>query len=204
MRTSDMDICLVRHGETDWSLTGQHTGITDLGLTHHGQAQARRLAPRLRQLGIDHVRVSPRLRAQQTCALAGFADRSEIDPDLAEWDYGAYEGRRTVDILREVPDWDIWRDGCPGGETPEAVQHRIDRLLLRLARLSGRVALFAHGQLGAALAARWIGLPVSAGQHFSLQTASVSLLGVDPRRPDRRRIDLWNEAPPAEGKDGAA
>lgn len=187
-----MRACLVRHGETSWSLSGRHTGTTELGLTAHGQAQSDALAPRLRGIDFTQVWVSPRLRARQTCARAGFAGASQVEPDLCEWDYGEYEGRRSAEIAQNRADWDIWRDGCPGGESPAAVSARADRLIARLASVPGTVALFSHGQFGAALAARWIGLAVAEGRHFALQTASVSLLGVDPHRPQRRVIESWN------------
>lgn len=196
-----MKICLVRHGETAWSLTGQHTGLTDLGLTAHGEVESRALAPRLRGLAFTQVLVSPRLRARQTCELAGLGTASAIEPDLSEWVYGHYEGLRSADIRKDTPDWNIWRDGCPGGESPADVSARADRLIARLCELQGTVALFTHGQFGAALAARWIGLMLVEGQHFALNTASVSLLGIDPRHPDRRIIELWNELPRAQPKD---
>ena len=184
---------LIRHGETAWSRTGQHTGRTDLGLTAHGEDEARGLAQRLRPNGFTRVLVSPRLRARQTCELAGFAPASEIEPDLAEWDYGDYEGRRSVDIRKEYPDWNVWRDGCPHGETPAEVSARADRVIAKLCTMHGNIALFSHGQFGAALAARWIGLPLIEGQHFALHPASLSILGYEPLHPDRRLIELWNE-----------
>ena len=196
-----MKICLVRHGETAWSLTGQHTGLTDLGLTAHGEVESRALAPRLRGLAFTQVLVSPRLRARQTCELAGLGTASAIEPDLSEWVYGHYEGLRSADIRKDTPDWNIWRDGCPGGESPADVSARADRLIASLCELQGTVALFTHGQFGAALAARWIGLMLVEGQHFALNTGSVSLLGIDPRHADRRIIELWNEVPRAQPKD---
>jgi probable phosphoglycerate mutase len=193
-----MKACLVRHGETTWSITGQHTGLTDLALTTHGEEQSRGLVLRLQAMAITRVLVSPRLRARQTCELAGMGAASEIEPDLAEWDYGDHEGRRSVDIRRDEPDWNIWRDGCPGGESTAAISARADRLIARLAAMQGSVALFSHGQFGAALAARWIGLALIEGQHFTLHPASVSLLGTDAHHADRRIIELWNECPGAE------
>jgi broad specificity phosphatase PhoE len=189
-----MKICLVRHGETAWSLTGQHTGVTDLALTPHGEDESRALAPRLRSMAFTQVLVSPRLRACQTCELAGFGASNPIEPDLSEWDYGHYEGRRSVDIRRENPGWNIWRDGCPGGESPAEVRARADRLIARLCTLPGTLVLFSHGQFGAALAVRWIGLALLEGQHFPLHSASVSLLGIDPHHPNQRTIELWNES----------
>lgn len=185
---------LIRHGETAWSLTGQHTGRTDLKLTTHGASQARELAPRLLKIKFTAILVSPSLRARQTCDLAGFGSASEIEPDLAEWDYGDYEGQRSADIRGERPHWNIWRDGCPRGETPSGVSARADRLIARLCALGGNVALFSHGQFGAGLAARWIGLPLFMGQHFALHPASLSILGHEPAHPDLRVIKLWNEA----------
>ena len=185
-----MKACLIRHGETTWSLTGQHTGKTDLDLTANGEDQARGLAPRLQAMGFTRVLVSPRLRARRTCELSGLGAMAEVEPDLAEWDYGEHEGRRSVDIRLDDPDWDIWRDGCPGGES-------VDRLIARLARMGGSVALFSHGQFGVALATRWIELPLIEGHHFTLHPASVSLLGTDPNHANRRVIDLWNECPAA-------
>ena len=191
--TAPLQLYLVRHGETAWSLTGQHTGRTDLGLTAHGEDQARALAPRLREIEFDRVLMSPRLRARQTCELAGLGARSLVEPDLAEWDYGDYEGQRSADIRKAHADWNVWRDGCPHGETPDELSARVDRLIRRLCELRGNVALFSHGQLGAALAARWIGLPLIAGQHFALHPASISILGHEPTHPGRRMIELWNE-----------
>lgn len=196
-----MKVYLVRHGETAWSLSGQHTGVTDLGLTAHGEDESRSLAPRLRSLTFSQVLVSPRLRARQTCELAGVAAASEVETDLSEWDYGHYEGLRSADIRQNKPGWNIWRDGCPGGESPADVSARADRLIARLCTMQGTVALFTHGQFGAALAARWIGLMLVEGQHFALNTASVSLLSIDPHHPDRHTIELWNEVPRAQPKD---
>lgn len=190
-----MKACLVRHGETAWSLTGQHTGLTDLALTPHGKVQSRALADRLPSMGITRVLVSPRLRARQTCDLAGMGEASEVEPDLAEWDYGEFEGRRSVDIRKDRPDWTIWRDGCPGGESTADIVARADRLIDKLSQMNGVIALFSHGQFGAALAARWIGLALIEGKHFALHPASVSLLGTDDHHPDRRVIELWNERP---------
>lgn len=190
-----MKACLIRHGETAWSITGQHTGVTELALTRHGEAQSRGLAVRLQSMGATQVLVSPRLRARQTCDLAGMAATSEIEPDLAEWDYGQYEGRRSVDIREDDPDWDIWRDGCPGGESTADIAVRADRLVARLAMMQGVVLLFSHGQFGAALAARWIGLALFEARHFSLYPASVSLLSIDAHHAGRHVIELWNECP---------
>ncbi|WP_035553098.1 histidine phosphatase family protein [Burkholderia sp. 9120] len=183
---------LVRHGETAWSISGQHTGRTDLPLTADGENGARELAPLLRKIRFGRVFVSPRLRARQTCELAGLGQVSEIEADLAEWDYGDYEGRRSSDIRKMRPDWNVWRDGVPGGEAPTEVSARADRLITRLCSMHGNIALFTHGQFGAVIAARWIGLPLMDGQHFPLHPASVSILGHEPSHPDIRVIELWN------------
>ncbi len=186
---------LIRHGETDWSLSGRHTGRTDLPLTPAGEAAARDLAPWLRDVGFVAVLTSPRRRAVDTCSLAGLAAAAEVEADLAEWDYGAYEGLRSRDIRRTRPDWDVFRDGCPDGETPVQIYDRADRVIVRACALRGPVALFSHGQFGAALAARWIGLSVVEGRHFSLSPASLSILAVNPNHGDARVIDLWNATP---------
>lgn len=182
----------IRHGETIWSLSGQHTGRTDLPLTAHGEEQARCLAPTLGQVAFSRVLTSPRQRARQTCALAGLERTAHVESDLAEWDYGDYEGKRTVEIQRERPGWNLFRDGCPGGESPEQVGARADRLIASLAALDGNVALFAHGHFGCALAARWIGMPVAAGQHFAIDAASLGILGHRPGQPGLRVIARWN------------
>jgi probable phosphoglycerate mutase len=184
---------LVRHGETAWSLSGQHTGKTDLALTTHGEAQTRALKPLLDTIHFDAVFTSPALRARQTYGLAGPArPAAVVEPDLAEWDYGSYEGRTSVDIRKDRPSWKIYRDGCPGGESPSKVSDRADRLISRLRLLGGNVALFSHGQFGCSLAARWIGLPVLQGEHFQLGTATLSILGFNPSHPDVRVIAGWN------------
>lgn len=188
-----LQIHLVRHGDTEWSRSGQHTGRTELDLTAAGEAQAQGLAPVFKGIAFREVLSSPRLRARRTCALAGLGEAVEIESDLSEWDYGAYEGLRTADIQRERPTWNVWRDGCPDGEMPDDVSARADRLIARLCALDGHVALFSHGQFGAALAARWIGLPLLAGQHFVLHPASLSLLDEDEKHAGRRVISLWNQ-----------
>jgi probable phosphoglycerate mutase len=186
---------MVRHGQTEWSLSGRHTGRTDLPLTEQGEDEARRLAPWLSAVQFTRVFTSPRQRARRTCELAGLGPRAEIEPDLAEWDYGDYEGRLTADIRSDRPDWSVLRDGCPGGETPAQVSARADRLITRLGAMSGNIALFSHGHFGLALAARWIGLPMLEGQHFWLGTASLSILGHNPTRPEIRVVKLWNAIP---------
>jgi broad specificity phosphatase PhoE len=186
---------LVRHGETEWSLSGQHTGRTDLPLTSHGEAEARQLVPWLRHLQFARVLTSPLQRARRTCELAGLGAAAVVEPDLAEWNYGDYEGRLSRDIRKERPGWDVFRDGCPNGEMPGQVSDRADRLIAHLCKLDGNVALFSHGQFSRALAAQWIELSVNEARHFSLGTASLSILGFDPSHPEMRVIELWNAAP---------
>ncbi len=187
-----LQIYFIRHGETAWSLSGQHTGHTDLPLTPHGESMARKLAATLHGLSFSQVLSSPRLRARMTCELAGLGTAAHIEANLAEWDYGDYEGLRTTEIRTQRPGWDIWSDGCPGGETPAAVSLRADQLIARLCELSGKVALFSHGQFGRVLAARWIGLQAAEGKHFAIDPASIGILGFDDNRPPRRVISLWN------------
>jgi probable phosphoglycerate mutase len=187
-----LHLYLVRHGETEWSLSGRHTGATDIPLTAQGEQDARRLGERLRAARLTRVFTSPRQRASRTCALAELTPVAEIEPDLGEWDYGDYEGQRSADIRKERPDWNLFRDGCPGGEMPAQVSDRADRLIARLRALDGNVALFSHGHFGRVLAVRWIGLPVTEGQNFLLGTASLSILGDEPNRPDVSVIVLWN------------
>ena len=182
----------IRHGETEWSLSRQHTGRTDIPLTEKGKQQAGGLEARLRPIPFHRVFTSPMQRARQTCALAGLAHVSEIEPDLSEWDYGDYEGLRTTEIRLSRPDWNIFRDGCPRGEAPADISNRADRLIKYLRAMDGNIALFSHGHFGCVLAARWIGLPIDEGPHFILGTASLSILGYDPDHPDVPGIILWN------------
>ena len=191
--TLPLKIYFIRHGETAWSLFGQHTGRTDLPLTSHGQAMARELATALKGITFSLVLTSPRLRARTTCELAGFGAMGvQTEANLAEWDYGDYEGMRTSEIREQRPGWDVWEDGCPGGETPAGVSARADRLIARLRDVNGKVGLFSHGQFGRVLAARWIGLPVAQGQHFANAPGSISILGFETDHPDRRVISQWN------------
>jgi broad specificity phosphatase PhoE len=187
-----VQLYLIRHGETAWSITGQHTGLTDIVLTPQGEEEARGLAPRLRAIQFARILTSPLIRARRTGELAGFAAVMENDRDLAEWNYGDYEGRRTADIREERPGWNVWRDGCPHGETPANISDRADRLLARLRESPGNVALFSHGQFCSALAARWIGLAVIEAQHFALSPASISLLAHETGHPKVPVIALWN------------
>jgi probable phosphoglycerate mutase len=183
---------LIRHGETEWALTGQHTGLTDIPLTANGENESRELGKHLRDIQFAHVLTSPLKRARQTCELVGLDKVLEIEPDLVEWDYGDYEGKRSEDIRNGRPDWNVFRDGCPHGETPAQVTGRADRLIARLRTLDGKVALFSHGQFGGVLAARWIGLPLTQAQHFPLGTASLSFFSFDPHHPEVPVIALWN------------
>jgi probable phosphoglycerate mutase len=189
-------VYLVRHGATSWSVDGRHTGRTEIPLTEQGEKNARGLAVRLGPVAFGHVFTSPRLRARRTCELAGLGRTAEIEPDLAEWDYGEYEGKRSADVLVVRPGWNLFRDGCPGGETPGQVAGRADRLIARLRALEGNVALFSHGHFGRVLGARWIGLPVDEGARFLLDTASVSILAFEHGNPDAPAIALWNGRAP--------
>ena len=183
------EVVLVRHGETEWTLSGQHTGRTDIPLTERGRKQARLLEPLLSTADFALVLSSPLQRARETCELAGLGPRMEIEPDLMEWDYGEYEGRTSKEIKRSAPNWMVFTDGCPGGETPEQVGARVDRLIHRIRPVAGRVALFAHGHLLRVFVARWIGFPPSAGQHFLLDTSTVGVLGYYQGVPAVKR---WN------------
>ena len=181
-----------RHGETAWSLSGQHTGLTDLPLTERGERNARRLGERLRGLTFAKVFTSPLVRAARTCELAGFRGVAEVDRDLVEWDYGDYEGRRTVEIHANRPDWQLFRDGCPGGETPEQAGVRADRVVSRVRALQGDVLLFSSGHFLRVLAVRWLGLEPGAGRYFLLSTASVSALGYE-HNLSQPVIRLWDD-----------
>jgi len=186
-------VYLARHGETAWSLSGQHTGLTDLPLTEHGQRTARKLGERLKELTFRKVFTSPLQRARRTCELAGFGAQAEIDPDLVEWDYGEYEGRRGPEIRAERPEWNLFRDGCPGGEMPGQVKIRADRVLNRVRAIDGNVLLFTSGHFMRVLVARWLGLePTANSRHFMLSTASLSALGYE-NDLSRPVIRFWND-----------
>ncbi len=187
-------IFLIRHGETKWSLSGQHTGDTDIPLTANGERQARLLGNTLHATAFTHVLTSPRQRARTTCELAGLAAAAIIEPDLAEWNYGEYEGLRSVEIKQHRAHWNIFLDGCPGGEMPEQVGARADRLLARLRTFDGAVALFSHGHFSRVLAVRWIGLPVAAAQHFELGAAALGTLGYAAHHPEIAVIEQWNNS----------
>jgi len=185
-------VYLARHGETAWSLSGQHTGRTDLPLTESGEQNARRLGERLKKLSFAPVLTSPLKRVARTCELAGFGPAAEVDRCLLEWDYGKYEGRRTVEIHKERPDWDLFRDGCPGGETPDQVGARADNVVRRVRALAGDVLLFSSGHFLRVLAARWLGLEPQFGRYFLLSTASLSVLGYE-HNLSQPVIRLWDD-----------
>src|SRR5262245_37123840 len=185
-------VYLARHGETAWSLSGQHTGLTDLPLTERGERNAGRLGERLRGLTFAKVFTSPLVRAARTCELAGFRGFAEVDRDLLEWNYGDYEGRRTSEIHAQRPDWQLFLDGCPGGETPEQVGVRADRVVSRVRALPGDVLLFSSGHFLRVLAARWLGLEAGAGRYFLLSTASMSALGYE-HNLSQAVIRLWDD-----------
>ena len=185
-------VYLARHGETAWSLTGQHTGLTDLPLTERGERNARQLGERLRGLTFARVYTSPLQRAARTCELAGFGAVAEVDPDLVEWDYGQYEGCRTAAIRVKHPGWLLFRDGCPGGESPAQASARADRVVHRLRAVQGDVLLFSSGHFMRVLVTRWIDLEVTANaRRFMLSTASLSAVGYENER-SRPVIRLWN------------
>jgi broad specificity phosphatase PhoE len=192
MKHSFPTIYLARHGETEWSLSGQHTGLTDIPLTERGERNARSLGERLRGTHFLKVLTSPLQRARRTCELAGFAAQAEIDPDLIEWNYGEYEGKLTVDIRKERPDWFLFRDGCPGGESPEEVAARADRVIARLRAIGGDVLLFSHGHILRVLGARWLGLLATDGRLLLLSTASLSILGYE-HNLNEPGLRLWND-----------
>ena len=185
-------IYLARHGETAWSLTGQHTGLTDLPLTERGEQNARALRERLIGLKLGKVFTSPLQRAARTCEMAGFGAVAEVDCDLMEWNYGQYEGRRTAEIHAERPDWQLFRDGCPGGESPDQVGARADCVLSRVRAVRADVLLFSSGHFLRVLAARWLGLEPGTGRYLLLSTASLSALGYE-HNLSQPVIRLWND-----------
>lgn len=185
-------VYLARHGETAWTISGQYTGLTDLPLTERGERNARRLAERLRGLTFVKVFTSPLQRAARTCELAGFAAVAEVDGDLLEWNYGQYEGRLSAEVHKEHPDWQLFRDGCPGGESPSEVGTRADRVLKRVLAVEGDVLIFSSGHFLRAFAARWLGLDVAIGRFFMLSTASLSALGYE-HNLSQPVIRLWDD-----------
>jgi broad specificity phosphatase PhoE len=188
---SAYEVVLVRHGETEWSRAGRHTGRTDVPLTEQGRRQAEAVGAALRDRDFALVLTSPLGRALETCRLAGFGERAQSRNELMEWDYGAYEGRTTAEVREERPGWTLWRDGVPGGETIEQVGERVDRVLDEIRALDGEALLFAHGHVLRVLTARWLELEPDAGRLFALDPATLSMLGYERETPV---IQLWNEA----------
>jgi broad specificity phosphatase PhoE len=184
-------IHLARHGETEWALNGRHTGRTDIPLTAKGEADAAKIGTRLRGLEFDKVLSSPLLRAKRTAELAGFTP--ELDPELMEWHYGAYEGLRTVEIRQNRPGWDLFHDGCPGGESVHDITDRMDRMVAKLRGSTGNVLVFAHGHVLRVLASRWVGKPAILGRALYLSTATLSILGFDHHTMNDPVIRLWND-----------
>ena len=189
MTSAIPEVVLVRHAETEWSLSGQHTGRTDVPLTDSGRRRASALGTELATRQFELVLTSPLARAAETCLLAGFGERAVVRDELMEWDYGVYEGRKTLEIREEVPGWSLWRDGVPFGEAAEAVAARADRVLDEIRSVSGDSLVFSHGHLLRVLGARWLGLEPQAGRHFGLDPGSLSILGYERETPVIRR---WN------------
>jgi probable phosphoglycerate mutase len=199
-------VYLARHGETAWTITGQHTGLTDLPLTERGEASARLLTQRVSGLQFAQVFTSPLQRARRTCELAGFGSVAQVDPDLVEWDYGQYEGRTSAEILAERPDWRLFRDGCPGGESPAQVGARADRVIRRVRASNGDVLLFSSGHLLRVLATRWTDMDITRAACLALNTASFSALSYESSL-SQPVIWLWNDVyhgPKAGTHNGAA
>lgn len=186
-------VYLARHGETAWSISGQHTGLTDLPLTDRGERNARRLGERLKGLAFAKVFTSPLQRASRTCELAGYGKVAQVENDLLEWNYGEYEGRRSVEIHAERPEWRLFRDGCPGGETPGQVGARADRVVRQVRQLQGDILMFSSGHFLRVLAARWLGLEPAAGRLFILSTASLSALSYEHSLSEPA-IRLWDDS----------
>ena len=185
---------LARHGDTAWTDSHQHTGRTDLPLNDRGEEHARQLGERLREFSFARVFTSPLRRASKTCELAGIGKGAEVDNDLIEWDYGRFEGKLTSDVLKEWPNWELYRDGCPGGESPEDVAIRADRFVARVRGIDGDVLAFSSGHIIRMIAARWLGLPPAGGRVFFCDPASVGVLGFEHDSRDQPIIRLWNFA----------
>jgi probable phosphoglycerate mutase len=188
---STLELVPVRHAETEWSLSGRHTGLTDIPLTDGGRATARALADRLSEWRFERVLVSPLRRARETCELCGLGDRAEVCEELHEWDYGEYEGLTTEEIHAVRPDWNLWRDGCPGGESPEQVGLRADRVLAAVRDARGAVAAFSHGHILRVVGARWIELAPAGGARLGLSAGALSVLGYER---EERILARWNDA----------
>jgi broad specificity phosphatase PhoE len=191
MQGERLSLWMIRHGETEWSAAGRHTGRTDIALTPDGERQSTALARHFNGRAFTLVLCSPLRRARETCRLAGYQDVANVTDDLLEWDYGAYEGRTTSEIRTEVPDWSIWTGPVPGGETIEEVSGRADRVIQRATASGGDVALFAHAHILRVVTARWLGLPPDAGRLFALSPASMSMLGYEREIPV---VSLWNQS----------
>ena len=189
MSNPEQKVYLLRHGETEWSLNGRHTGVTDIPLTENGRKLARQLQPILAREKFVMVLTSPLQRARETCELAGLGTLASVDRDLMEWNYGEYEGLTTEQIRQTRPDWSVFRDGCPGGESPLQVSVRADRIVSRVRAVDGNVALFSHGHILRVLAARWINLSASYGENFLLDTATLNVLGYYRQSP---AFKIWN------------
>ena len=182
-------IYVIRHGETEWSLSGQHTGVTDIPLTENGRNQAKLLQPMLANESFSLVLTSPLQRAKDTCILSGLGDQAEVDANLMEWNYGDYEGITSKKIHEQAPGWLIFNDGAPSGETPEQVGSRADRVIAKIRSVQGDVALFAHGHIFRVLVARWLDLPPQAGRNFLLDTGTLNILGYYREFP---AVKTWN------------
>jgi broad specificity phosphatase PhoE len=186
-------VYLARHGETEWTLSGQHTGRSDIPLTARGEADARHLGERIKGHEFALVLTSPLRRARRTCDLAGLGDRCTVDEDLREWDYGEFEGLKTAEIRQRKPDWSLFRDGCPGGENAEQVGARADRLIAKLRAAAGDAIVFSHGHMLRVLTARWVGLPAAAGRLFLCEPTSLGILGYEHDHRDEPVVRLWND-----------
>jgi broad specificity phosphatase PhoE len=186
------EVYIARHGNTAWTFSGQHTGLTDLPLTPDGERNARRLGERMKGMTFAKVFSSPLQRAMRTCELSGFGASAEIDPDLVEWNYGEYEGLTSAQILEKRPDWDLFRDGCPGGESPEQIGARADRVVKRVRGIAGDVLLFSSGHFSRVLTARWLGLGPDGGRYFLLNPASLSALSYE-HNLSHPAVQLWND-----------
>jgi len=183
-------IYLIRHGETEWTLNGKHTGMTDIPLTKNGELQAKLIRRRLRGHTFQTILSSPLQRAARTCEIAGFLTKARLDPDLVEWNYGAFEGRTTAEIQEKMPHWNIFSNGAPGGESPTDMTARVNKVLTKIQSLHGDIALFSHGHFLRALSARWLQLPIQEGRLFALFPASVSILGFER---NTHVLTLWND-----------
>ena len=192
MPTAHPQVFVARHGETEWSLTGQHTGNTDVPMTANGEAQARALGERIADIAFDQVWTSPRIRARRTAELS-LKTKPQVDPDLVEWDYGDYDGLTTDQIHARNPHWFLFRDGCPNGESPEAVSARADRVVAKLRAAGGTTIVFSHGHFSRALAVRWLGLPILDARYFNVGTAALGILSYEHNDLADPVIELWND-----------